>query len=350
MKSWARVFPFSLAVAFPLVAAAQAIPDPTQALLNALTNARSSGAAQDAKVAALVPADRDALAYWLGGHGRAALHARGASDEEIGVPFYPADYLIVAAPFPASVVPLVDPTPGPPTAPTPAPTRPPRHANFSLLGGLLPVLNIPIGSSSSSSSSTTTTTTGNVTTINRTTQSSGSSIGISGNPWSMVGALIDARAGSNDITQTSPPAWRLLPFAASAMSSSGAHVDVNSGFAAVKRDGTEGLACVSFTNQGKKTATEVDIDIEILGEAGFIRRVQPLRRVGTFARGVEIGGPTTPQDATTARQNCVVDGENSVADPTDPFSNATAVVYAVRQVYYTDGSTWLQPGANTWRT
>jgi len=54
------------------------------------------------------------------------------------------------------------------------------------------------------------------------------------------------------------------------------------------------------------------------------------------------------QDVASARDNCVIDGENTLTDLSDPFNGASAVLYAVRAVTYADGSTWLQPGANRW--
>jgi hypothetical protein len=116
----------------------------------------------------------------------------------------------------------------------------------------------------------------------------------------------------------------------------------------VRYDGTQGFACVSFTNDAALTATEVDVDIEIIDGLGFVRRVLPLRRTGTFVTGAAVDGPTSLRNVGSAQPNCVIDGANEIADPTDPFANAMAVGYAVRQVKYVDGSTWLEPGANPW--
>lgn len=120
------------------------------------------------------------------------------------------------------------------------------------------------------------------------------------------------------------------------------------GFAAVRNDGTEGLACISFANTTQKAATEIDVDIEILDSLGFIRRVAPLRLSGSFAPGAQVGGPANVEDVGSARANCVIDGENTLADTTDPFSGSQAVVYSVRRVKFADGTAWLQPGANPW--
>lgn len=353
----------------PCTATAQNVPTPSQSLLDAVTTARSTGLAQlvawapqillpagpgpvtpaETKILALIPPDRDAILYWLNGHGRAALHAQGAADKNIGVPYYPIDYAIVPAPFPSSVTPLAVPAVAAPAAPKPTPA-PRARSRFGLLGALLPSLQIPVASSSNSSTTTTTSQNGNSTQVDQTTQSSGSSVSIGGNPWEAIGSLIDASTdrSSGPAPAPTPPSWRNLPFATSLQSAPGSQIIVNRGFAAVRNDGTEGVACISFVNQSPKAVTQVDFDIEILDGLGLIKRVQALRRDGSFSPGAEVGGPRGPQTISEARANCVIDGENNLTDLTDPFSNASAVAYAVRQVFYADGTSWLQPGANPW--
>ena len=337
------------------------VPPPSQALVDALGAARNSSMddiiawAQRSvskpaiestvgKIRALSPPDRDAILYWLSSHGRGALHARGASDAQIGVPYYAIDYNVVSAPWPSTIQPLVVPTPVPTSPPTPAPRK---HTNLGLLGSILPALQIPIASSSSSSSQTTTTNMPNGTETDISTQSSSSSVSIGVNPWAVVGTLIDA---SSAHTAQQPPSvpWRGLLFAASTLGSDGSGITVTRGFAAVRNDGTEGLACISFANNAQKVATEIDVDIEIINTLGFIRRVVPLRLNGSFAPGTEVGGPANVQDVSSARANCVIDGENTLQDTTDPFSGAQAVVYSVRRVRFAGGTQWLQAGANPW--
>lgn len=296
-----------------------------------------------AKFAQLAPPDRDALRYWLASHGRGPLHARGVTDPQIGVPYYSIDYNVVPAPWPSTVQQLAAPVPAPQSTPAPAPKR---HT-FGLLGALLPELHIPIASSSTSSTQTTTTNTDNGSETNISTQSSSTSVSIGVNPWEVVGSLIDA-ASAHDTPQPPSVPWRGLLFAASTLGGGGSGIAITRGFAAVRNDGTEGLACVSFANNAQKTATEIDVDIETLDSLGFIRRVVPLRLSGSFRPGAKIGGPANVQDVNSARGNCVIDGENALANSTDPFSAAQAVVYSVRRVQFADGTQWLQPGANAW--
>lgn len=358
-----------LLAALPYAAAAQGIPVPSAALLAALSVVREAGitplaewapepvspsasggqvAAAEAQILALPAPDRDALLYWLAAHGRGALHARGVTDADIGVPYFPLDYLVSTAPFPISVTPLNFPSPAPP--PTPVPTPQPRHrSHFGFLGSLLPALQLPIASTSSSSSSMTTTQSGSASTIDKSFSSSGASVSIGGNPWEALGSLIDASIDHSPGRAAAPAVpWRPLPFAQSSLSAPGSRIAVTRGFAAVRDDGGEGVACISFANQSAKTATQIDVDIEILDGLGFIKRVRALRRAGNFAPGAEVGGPAGPQTIAEARANCVIDGENDLDDPSDPFASASGVAYAIRQVSFADGSSWLQPEANPW--
>ena len=59
-------------------------------------------------------------------------------------------------------------------------------------------------------------------------------------------------------------------------------------------------------------------------------------------------GPTSLREVSTAQPNCVIDGENGLADPTNPFSGAALVGYAIRRVTFADGTSWIEPGANPW--
>ena len=325
------------------------VPSPTAALLTAVAAVRDTASAtgDSASAPQLAPGDRDALAFWLAAHGRGPLHARGLNDRQIGVPFYPIDYAIVPAPWPATVATL---PPAPVDAPVPVATQQPAPRRRSFLGGLLAAtlpdlpIHIPVASTSSSSSSTTQNADGS---ISQTTSNSGASVSVGVNPWAVVGSLIDA-APAHNVPQPPSVPWRSLVFGASRLGAPSPTVAVTRGFAAVRNDGTQGIACISFTNHASQPLREVDVDIEIIDELGLIKRVAPLRRTGVVAAGASAGGPENVQDVASARGNCVIDGENTLTDLTDPFAGAAAVLYAVRAVAYADGSTWLQPGANLW--
>jgi hypothetical protein len=61
-----------------------------------------------------------------------------------------------------------------------------------------------------------------------------------------------------------------------------------------------------------------------------------------------VNGPGSLRDVNSRRPNCVIDGAGDLDDPSNPFSGAAAVGYAIRQVTYADGSVWREPGANPW--
>ncbi len=328
---------------------AQTAPAPTQALIDVLAEARAADTGALAawaqgrsaspaitplvdKILALAPPDRDAVLFWLDGHGRRGLHARGLTDAQIGVPYYPIDYTIAGAPLPGSIAPIAIPPP-----PTPVPTPAPQHhANLGFLGAVLPWVNVPVASSSSSSTSTSTSQNGNSTEIDQTTNSSSTSVSVGVNPGAVLASLLGAAADHGSHPSSSPPPWRAVHFLASPLSDPASPVIVTHGFAAVHNDGSGGIACVAIANHSAKTVTQVDVDFEILNGLGLIRNVQPLRRMGTVAPGAEAGGDVGPQSEEEQRANCV------------PFTGATSVQYAVRQVFFDDGTSWLQPGANAW--
>jgi hypothetical protein len=321
---------------------------PSPALLDAIHAFRDGAASPP--VQALSAPERDALMFWIDAHGRGPLHALGVTDAQIGIPYYPIDYTLTSAPWPSTVPALAEPQPAPMPTNTPRPA--PKHSNGlgafgNLLGAALPPLQIPVASSSSSSSSSTTTNVPGGTETNSTYSNSSTSVSVGVNPWAVVSSLIDA-SSANAAPQPPSVPWRSLLFAASTLGDGGSGIAVTRGFAAVRNDGTEGLACISFANHSAKPVNEIDVDIVMLDALGFIHRVEPLRLVGAFAPGAEIGGPNSVEDVNAARANCVIDGERRLDDPTDPFSGASAVVYAVRRVQFADGTTWLQPGANAW--
>jgi hypothetical protein len=319
-------------------AGAFSAPAPSPALIAALGALRATTAdpvawaATAPEVAALTPPDHDALLYWLGGHGRGPLHAQGATDAQIGVPYYALDYALVAAPWPSSVPPL----PPQPPLPKPPPPPAPHHRSF---------WNFVAAVEHSSSSSTTTSADGSTTT----TTSSGTDVSVGVNTGALLASLIDASAAHGS-AQSPSSEWRQVPFGAATLDAadSPAHVRVTRGIASVRFDGTQGFACLSFVNDAAQPATEVDIDIEVLDGFGLMKRALALRRTGSFAPGAAVDGPTALRDVRAAQPNCVIDGDGTIADPTDPFAGAFAIGYAIRHVTYADGSAWNEPGANPW--
>ncbi len=297
--------------------------------------------AAESRIDELTPGDRDALLYWLSGHGRSALQAQGATDAQIGVPYYSLDYAITSAPYPKTVG-FLPPEPQLPTL-TPAP----QHTHRSFLGFLaaaaaLPDVNVPVAQSSSSSVT-------NNADGSQTINSSSSSVSVGFNPSAVLGSILDS-ANSHGSAQSPSSAWRQLPFGSATLdaAASPSQIALTHGISSVRYDGTEGFACISFQNNAQQAVTELDVDIQVIDGLGLLRRVVPLRRIGSFAPGAQVNGPGSLPDVNSSRPNCVIDGAGDLDDPSNPFSGAAAVSYAIRQVTYGDGSTWLEPGANPW--
>lgn len=164
---------------------------PMSALVAWATRAQPSDAsggpleALETQVMNLAPGDRDALLYWLQSHGRAALHARGASDAQIGPAYFSIDYSVVPGPWPATVVPLSLPNPPPLPTPTPAPQH--HTGFFNTLASMIPGGQVPIASSSSSSTTTTNNADGS-----QTTTSQGSSVSVGVDTQALISSLVDA--------------------------------------------------------------------------------------------------------------------------------------------------------------
>lgn len=295
----------------------------------------------ESQIAALTPGDRDAIVFWLSGHGRGALQAQGATDAQIGIPYYPLDYDVAPAPFPQTVGFL----PPAPPIPTPTPAPPQHHRSF--LGFLaaaaqLPGVNVPVAQSSSSSVT-------NNADGSQTIDSSSSSVSVGFNPAAVLGSILDA-ADAHGSAQSPSSAWRQVPFGAATLdaASSPSGIAITHGISSVRYDGTEGFACISFQNNAQQAVTEVDVDIQVVDGLGLWRRVVPLRRSGSFGPGALVNGPGSLRDVNASRPNCVIDGAGDLDDPSNPFSGAAAVGYAIRQVTYADGSVWREPGANPW--
>jgi hypothetical protein len=293
------------------------------------------------QIAALTPGDHDALVFWLSGHGRGALQAQGATDAQIGIPYYPLDYDVAPAPFPQTVGFL----PPEPPIPTPTPAPPQHHRSF--LGFLaaaaqLPGVNVPVAQSSSSSVT-------NNADGSQTFNSSSTSVSVGFNPAAVLGSILDS-ADSHGSAQSPSSAWRQVPFGAATLdaASSPSQIAITHGISSVRYDGTEGFACISFQNNAQQAVTELDVDIQIVDGLGLLRRVVPLRRTGSFGPGALVNGPGSLRDVNARRPNCVIDGAGDLDDPSNPFSGAAAVGYAIRAVTYADGSAWREPGANPW--
>ncbi len=144
-----------------------------------------------------------------------------------------------------------------------------------------------------------------------------------------------------------PDPWRQIQFATDTFSEApSGPIQVGSGIAAAKRDGTDIVACVTFTNAALQPATSISFDFtmknangDTLGHIGFVRN-------GTFSTGIGIH----TWDSYSAwrqqygnggyNQNCVKK-ETGVAAL--PILETRFVTYTVKSVTFADGTSWNAP-------
>ncbi len=153
----------------------------------------------------------------------------------------------------------------------------------------------------------------------------------------------------------SPNAWRNIPLAtASLEGGSQGPIQILGGFAAVKRDGTSGIACLSFKNVAPQVANHVLFEFPLLSEYGQELGKIVLDRHGEFSPNVDIvsfnsmaqwqgngGGPRGSYGA-----GCI---QRDLPTAALPFLQARATGYHVVRVDFADGSSWppaaAPPGA-----
>jgi hypothetical protein len=336
--------------AMPFPALSQ--PEASPSLVAALHAVRTADAnAVEAQIRALDGLDREALLFWLRSHGRDALHQRGATDKQIGPPWYPIDYKIIWTTVPAGFT-------NPLAAATPTP-EPAKQGGSNFMRGLfgfvsgLPLPNVSVPIASSSSSSTKTWVEGN--TRHTETHSSSSQVSAQVNVSGLVGMLAQAAEQSGSHVPEEPKApnlrWTLLEFGRPPAEPHDSGILVHHGVAGV-RNNSEGAACVSFTNQNPKTIREVDFDFTFIDRYDRSLQTMALRRVGLVAQNGTVDAPhdlTPPAKVLREASNCVMMGHvKPNAAPIPSLIRAAALAYGVRRVVFEDGTVWQRPGTNAW--
>jgi hypothetical protein len=146
-----------------------------------------------------------------------------------------------------------------------------------------------------------------------------------------------------------PNPWRNVPLATASLNGAAqGPIQVLGGFAAVKRDGTSAIACLSFKNTDPRVAKHVVVDFPLLGDGGQVLGTLELDRPGEFSSNVGIytfdsmgawqsgGGPVK-----SFAQNCI---QRDLPTAALPFLQLRAVGYAVVHVDFADGTSWVLPG------
>ncbi len=152
-------------------------------------------------------------------------------------------------------------------------------------------------------------------------------------------SLVDAPS-----TAQTPNPWRAIPLAAATLDqATQANVQILGGFAAVKKNGTSAIACVSFKNVDPRVAKRVLFEFPLLGGDGQVLGKLELDRSGEFSPNVDIRtfdsfeqwqskgvGPVK-----SFNEGCI---QRDLPTAAIPFLQARAAGYQVIQVDYADGS------------
>jgi hypothetical protein len=153
------------------------------------------------------------------------------------------------------------------------------------------------------------------------------------------------RAPADKSATPAPAAWRQITLATATLNGDvQGPIQILGGFAAVKRDGTAAIACVSFKNVSKITARRVVVDFPLLDAQGSTVGTLTLDRNGEFSPGTVIASyadfSTWQQGGIGPRgyaDNCI---QKTLATAALPILQARTAGYNVRRVEFDDGSSW----------
>jgi hypothetical protein len=134
-----------------------------------------------------------------------------------------------------------------------------------------------------------------------------------------------------------------LVFASDSLNGGTEHgVQVTRGFAAVRRDGTQIVTCISFKNVTGKTMRRIQFEFPIFAHNGGEVGTMQLDRNGEFSSDVGIEGWQSLGDWQSGMghrgygDNCAQLKRNMAAGP---LLRASSVSYRVVHVEFTDGTT-----------
>jgi len=145
-----------------------------------------------------------------------------------------------------------------------------------------------------------------------------------------------------------PSAWREIPLASATLDGDvQGQIQILSGFAAVKRDATAAIVCVSFKNLSAMTARRVVFVFPLLDARGNSLGDLTLDRNGEFSNNVAIA--TYPSFASWQQgtigprgyaDNCI---QKTLPTAAVPLLQAHAASYRVARVEYDNGTVWAPP-------
>jgi hypothetical protein len=160
----------------------------------------------------------------------------------------------------------------------------------------------------------------------------------------LASARLDAATPSPSPSPSpTPNPYRSLTFASESLDRGNEYgVEVTRGFAAVRRDGTAIVACVSFKNVTDKVMRRIQFEFPIIGHNGGDLGSMHLDRSGEFSPNVGIEGWQSLGDWQSGmghrgyNDNCTQLKRNMAAAP---LLRAASVSYRVVQVEFADGTT-----------
>ena len=147
-----------------------------------------------------------------------------------------------------------------------------------------------------------------------------------------------------------PAAWREIPLASATLEGGvQGQIQIIGGFAAVKRDATAAIACVSFKNLAPMAARRVIFEFPLLDAQGNALGNLTLDRNGEFSNNVTIatydGFASWQQGGIGPRgyaDNCI---QKTLPTAAVPLLQARAASYRVMRVEYDNGTVWTPEGA-----
>jgi hypothetical protein len=143
-----------------------------------------------------------------------------------------------------------------------------------------------------------------------------------------------------------PNPWRNIPLASNSLDPTPrGNIQILGGFAAVKKDGTATIVCVSFKNLDTRVANRVIFTFPLLDGNGDSLGALTLDRSGEFSPNINIdsfGSMQTWQAGGIGPTRSMMDGcvQRNLPTAALPLLQARTAGYKVVGVYYVDGSSW----------
>jgi hypothetical protein len=142
-----------------------------------------------------------------------------------------------------------------------------------------------------------------------------------------------------------PNPYRTIHFAPASAEAQRGPIEVFNGWAAVRRDGTYAVVCISFKNTGNAVAKRIAFEFPLSNNGGEVLETITLDRQGTFSPNIEIHGWHSLSDWQSGmghggyKDNCSgIRGDNEQTRVQLVHTHYAS--YRVQSVEFADGTTW----------